>query len=65
MKLVRYKIDGKYIYMPPMTPEQKKIHRKEYNRKWRAENPDKVKATKDRYWDYQHRLKQWEGKGYE
>ena len=31
--------------------ESAKAARNAYARKWRAKNPDKVKAAQDRYWD--------------
>ena len=61
MKNVRFKKDGEYFMGEQMTPTEKKIHRKEYNRKWRAENPDKVQATKKRYWDYKLKMDMYEG----
>ena len=61
MKRVRFKKDGEYFMGEQMTPAEKKIHRKEYNRKWRAENPDKVQATKKRYWDYKLKMDMYEG----
>ena len=33
-----------------MMDETAKAARREYYRRWRAENPDKVQATQQRYW---------------
>ena len=39
-------------YNKHLTEEQKE-KRREYARKWRRNNPDKIKATKIRYWNRQ------------
>ena len=31
--------------------EAARISRNNYMREWRAKNPDKVKASRDRYWE--------------
>ena len=37
-------------YMDALLELAKQNARREYKRKWRAANPDKVKAANDRYW---------------
>lgn len=39
-------------YRKKMTLDQK-TSRRDYQRKWRQENPDKVKAARIRYWNHQ------------
>lgn len=34
-----------------MLTEQAKAARREYKRKWAQQNPDKVRAQQERYWD--------------
>ena len=47
-----------------LTPEERKLRKREYNKKWNENNPDKVKAMKERYLEH-HReqryayLKEW------
>jgi len=53
----RYKIDGEYVILPKRTKEEQKAYRKEWNRKWIAENPDKVKANTKRFMDSKRKKK--------
>jgi hypothetical protein len=55
-KLHRYKVDGKWVFLPPKTEEEMRLWRKAYNKKWCAENPEKVKANQLRYQNLQRKL---------
>ena len=57
-KLHRYKIDGKWVFLPPKTDAEMKLWRKAYNKKWCAENQDKVKANQLRYQNLQRKIYQ-------
>lgn len=37
--------------MKPNCDDQRQEQNREYHRKWRAANPDKVKAAQMRYWE--------------
>lgn len=51
----RYKINGKFVYMPKKSPEEQRAYRLEYNKQWKKDNPQLVKASKKRYEDYKRR----------
>ena len=57
MKLVRFKINGQYIYGQQMTPEAKKLHRREYNKQWREANPEKVQANMQRHLEHKEKVR--------
>ena len=54
--LVRYKVDGKFVYLPKRTKEEQKAYRREWNRRWRLENPEKVQANTARYEAYKRKV---------
>ena len=52
----RYKIKGEFVYLPKRTKEEQKEYRLEYNKQWKIDNPELVKASKKRYEDYRKRV---------
>jgi len=53
----KYKVDGKFVVLPKKSKEEMKAHRREYNRKWRNENPDKVLANTLRHRAYKEKVR--------
>ncbi len=39
------------VYNEAITEMAKREARRQYQREWRRNNPDKVKAQRDRYWE--------------
>ena len=54
--LVRYKVDGKFVYLPKRSREEQEAYRKEWNRRWRQDNPEKTRANTARHEAYKRKV---------
>jgi len=54
--LVRYKVDGKFVYLPKRSREEQKAYRKKWKRQWQIDNPEKCKANTARYEAYKRKM---------